>query len=841
MQSGNTQTCHSLYDLLNRYEVRIPIIQRDYAQGRNNSKATEVRKRLIKDFITCLENPNFSMDFNFIYGNTEGNIFYPVDGQQRLTSLYLLHWLLACRCEKIQDFCSLYAFTYATRNSSNEFFSLLKKPTPDLISLAQETEFIQKIKNYPWFPTEWNNDQTIVSALTFLDDLCKALDSRNNYNILYNRLIAKDSAIFFTMLEENSGSNAECAAAIKYIRMNARGKELTTFENVKAMLDAIYEKLKISINISELYDQKHIDIFYDMVNQKDLSIPEKTRDLNQKSLVFFKNVYNVLKLIENQDYELITDLDFMNNLYEVSQLNNCSDSATFIFFESYYEMLNCILYGCKNITIRAKLEKVFNESFNPNEDRNEIAYILYLYSLNTSQMDNNLIYSLHNQLDKLEYVLSNLDFVHWKDSDYINTNDLIKNIANDTDAISFFANHHFKIKDDAVLNDIQVRIKEQHIKAKIIIEYNKDYRYFDKLEVQAECRKIQYLLWISNMWTDNDEDITNDNVNKLFGYMKTAEKYFNRNKLEWYKRFAVAGCTEKNTLLDAISINKINWYTRCQWLDKYYYWSDIDQPNTNKLHILKDAYENETGLYHTYIQKLWDAIYENCWLRYAVFKDYSILLECPITWNDSNQRVNIQLKNNGERDFMTEVLILDIVNKQKYYEQTNAYINPSHYRVNICMYGKLKLYNTNSNTWTFKANKEYQHSIQEQLYFKDWRNYNLTLRGTATIDLPNQHNTPLVSSYNLITNELCIYEPNLSNNKFTEFNLYIYNLEETIKNVNTTMNEYISEFNGITDDKLLEIYYGKSTWKHDGGATHSWHKTKRHIAKEPNVTKYILK
>lgn len=74
-------------DLAKTKKIVIPIIQRDYAQGRNSPKAIMVRTRLIDEWIDILQNQNLRMDFNYIYGNEDSNAFYPVDGQQRLTSL----------------------------------------------------------------------------------------------------------------------------------------------------------------------------------------------------------------------------------------------------------------------------------------------------------------------------------------------------------------------------------------------------------------------------------------------------------------------------------------------------------------------------------------------------------------------------------------------------------------------------------------------------------------------------------------------------------------------------------------------------------------------------------
>lgn len=73
--------------------VRIPIIQRDYAQGR--ASAYEVRKAFLTALLTYLRAEG-THDLDFVYGAvSEGQDFLPLDGQQRLTTLFLLHWYLA--------------------------------------------------------------------------------------------------------------------------------------------------------------------------------------------------------------------------------------------------------------------------------------------------------------------------------------------------------------------------------------------------------------------------------------------------------------------------------------------------------------------------------------------------------------------------------------------------------------------------------------------------------------------------------------------------------------------------------------------------------------------------
>lgn len=145
----------TLLKLLEIYEIRIPIIQRDYAHGRKDAKSNEIRKNLIKDIKTCLEGHTV-MDFNFVYGTVAQDIFYPVDGQQRLTTLYLLHWFLACNCGRFHEFTNLKGFSYMTRNSAAEFFALMKQSDTKLKDLAKESVNLrEEIEKQPWFQVEW--------------------------------------------------------------------------------------------------------------------------------------------------------------------------------------------------------------------------------------------------------------------------------------------------------------------------------------------------------------------------------------------------------------------------------------------------------------------------------------------------------------------------------------------------------------------------------------------------------------------------------------------------------------------------------------------------------------
>lgn len=225
--------------LLDRHgRIRIPIIQRDYAQGRPEEE--EVREDFLQAIKTALEKPadDPSLPFNldFIYGSVEGGDetrFLPLDGQQRLTTLFLLHWYLAWVDGQWECFASMFRakdksrFSYSVRPSSNEFFDALVSFMPEE-SPSNLSSLTALITDQPWYFRSWRLDPTIQSALFMLDAIHARFASSSN---LFEMLISESQpAITFQLLDlENYGLSDDL-----YIKMNSRGKPLTPFETFKA-------------------------------------------------------------------------------------------------------------------------------------------------------------------------------------------------------------------------------------------------------------------------------------------------------------------------------------------------------------------------------------------------------------------------------------------------------------------------------------------------------------------------------------------------------------------------------------------------------------------------------
>ena len=204
--------------------ITIPIVQRDYAQGRTTADVNRIRSRFLKVLYDALvDDKRTTLDF--IYGNIEKEQLIPLDGQQRLTTLFLLHYYIAQHEHISEDEWEfLHHFTYETRVSSREFCQHLVKYTPDF----QLQTLSEQIQDEAWFLLEWESDPTVKSMLVMLDAIHTMF---HNTSGLWQKLMG-DAITFYFLPLGDLGVTDEL-----YIKMNSRGKPLTNFEHFKAELE----------------------------------------------------------------------------------------------------------------------------------------------------------------------------------------------------------------------------------------------------------------------------------------------------------------------------------------------------------------------------------------------------------------------------------------------------------------------------------------------------------------------------------------------------------------------------------------------------------------------------
>lgn len=227
--SNNTQNDqeYTFSKLLAQYDkILVPMIQRDYAQGRTDKKATDVRNNLLNDIFR-----DKKVHFDLVFGSKEKriidgkemNCFIPVDGQQRLTTLFLLY-LYGQKAGRINTELDLFKFSYDTRRAASDF---CKSITSEEWAVPNDKNVSDVIKDSSWFMNYWEKDPTVGGMLNMLDAIhgkCKEITAYPNL----------DNVTFFLFDLESNSLNENL-----YLKMNSRGKPLTAFENLKAKIEKV--------------------------------------------------------------------------------------------------------------------------------------------------------------------------------------------------------------------------------------------------------------------------------------------------------------------------------------------------------------------------------------------------------------------------------------------------------------------------------------------------------------------------------------------------------------------------------------------------------------------------
>jgi len=214
--------------------IEIPLIQRDYAQGRQGEMVERIRTKFLDALCAAVKPNNAGISLDFVYGDVGSNdVFYPLDGQQRLTTLFLFHWYLAWRANAPIKNEPWTKFTYATRPGARLFCERLAEYQPQNGEIGGGDKLSDWLIDQAWYFFTWQNDPSIQSMLVMLDDLHKRFSSHSETeckDAWYRLIDPQQPAISFHLLPMKANGLTDDL----YIKMNSRGKPLTAFENFKA-------------------------------------------------------------------------------------------------------------------------------------------------------------------------------------------------------------------------------------------------------------------------------------------------------------------------------------------------------------------------------------------------------------------------------------------------------------------------------------------------------------------------------------------------------------------------------------------------------------------------------
>lgn len=367
----------TLWGILNEKRIEIPIIQRDYAQGRIGKE--HLRERFLGKMFDVLCGKGGTMILDFVYGTIENDALYPLDGQQRLTTLWLLHWYIALKSDNLSANKDIFnCFTYETRISSREFCNHLctidSNNYKNFKDKNKEKGIVEYIRNQTWFYQRYAQDPTVQGMLRTLggtkiedstgndikDGLEEIFGKDTDFQKCWSLLTSEECPIVF-VYKEMKDENLPLSDDL-YVKMNARGKQLTDFENFKADLldfapdpDNPHKKL-LGQDIASLMDNAWTDVFWNVA---------KAAEVYQVDAIYFKFIRDYLfaKFIADSSLSAseLQDNRFYQDVYKGNNSNN-----EYTGFNLYKEVIKAdVIKDLKQFFSLWQLSRLTDEKLRP--------------------------------------------------------------------------------------------------------------------------------------------------------------------------------------------------------------------------------------------------------------------------------------------------------------------------------------------------------------------------------------------------------------------------------------------------------------------------------------------
>lgn len=265
--------------------ILIPALQRDYVQGGRDY----IIDAFLNQLLAALKG-EIQIDLNYLYGSMEKDKgFVPIDGQQRLITLWLLHLYIYTKNGKNFPV----ELGFATREFANEFSAKLKD---NLKNYIKSKDLVKDIIDSPWFVIGWQYDITVANMLKTLDYISQKVDDSSDYSKYEN--------ITFSFLDmEEKGLTDEI-----YVKMNGRGRPLSYFENLKSWMDEqVSKKSESKSNEEENWqikmDNKWTDFFWKNRNKNQVH-PE---EIDDEQLRLFYTLILLYWIQEENNYSQIIE------------------------------------------------------------------------------------------------------------------------------------------------------------------------------------------------------------------------------------------------------------------------------------------------------------------------------------------------------------------------------------------------------------------------------------------------------------------------------------------------------------------------------------------------------
>ena len=509
------------YSFINREDINsieIPSLQRDYAQGRKS--AASIRQRLIADLRNALIEESASVFLDCVYGVLDNGKFIPIDGQQRLTTLFLLHWYVAVRSGRLDEQKeNLKKFTYEVRDSAREFCEFLPQTQVQISDSVSSA-----IRNLSWYHSGvFDIDPTVNGMLVTLDEIHEYFRNDNSGE-LYGKLFSDNCPVSFWWLKiENFGQADDL-----FVKMNARGKKLTMFERFKAAVEDILRESPLSAEWKEKIDNEWLEGFWNKFtegNTDTARTPADAEDEMFRFILFAAYVFRKQEGDSNFQWNSTPQIDNANFSYDYAvEILKRADNLGHIV-----SMLNVLPIFCNSDVsseIRDDFDKIISGSGDVGYSSVAKVYAVLSFCICISDIEWDLFNDYNRVLNNLLTAQRRFDKPRTAFRDYIDQN----NIGIFTKRVDEFIR---QIKEYGSINEA-LRKSESELsgfdeeveKAAYIDEHGKD--EICALENIDELRGL-----IHNFFYDGKIWFTVDRMGDIYDnktkFLQLLQIYYNKN------------------------------------------------------------------------------------------------------------------------------------------------------------------------------------------------------------------------------------------------------------------------------------------------------------------------
>lgn len=709
----------TFWEIIQDNQIEIPVIQRDYAQGRRNERVNQIREEFVAALLKPLQVDNTEgLHLDFVYGRILGkdqakiiarnkiaveNVlnavksyastlsmeigveinqinnntnqlsqtkFIPLDGQQRLTTLFLLHWYLIQRLSldhKKELLQVLEGFKYKTRKSTFEFCSFLTKMTVNKADLifSTKTQVSIQIEKSTLFYRIWKHDPSVKGMLVMLDTFHEELkntEEQQLFQMWENLTVHKKITFDFLDLDELDQTDD------LYVKMNARGKQLTDFEHFKAWLQE-YIKKKETLNLENKNWEHKIDTIWldhfwlhktDRIFHVDDAIYNYVKNVNLFEYIVNNEEDKISKSLIEKIREPNKDKNFIA-LKSYSDYNFFSSDSLNFLFKSLTTLvnpkLNVLTDSLGLICCKPFLKENTIQEFFLNENQNlslwdrtyYYAYLLFINAVNNFEDK-----SIKSQFEAWMRICRNLIY-----NTYIqNPETFIKAIK----SIKTLSAHKFSIEEELRKANFKVSFFESQAK--------------------EERRKLNYFK-LGEPWKENIISYENENcffgqINFLFELLGddyenfTLFKYYGDSFVKYFKE----GIEKNNHLFQRSLLSYGNFTISLSGKKRSFCKSEtggLRQLNDNwrkvfndakRLNLLKLLLDDQRNL-----EEIVDSYSEINWRKYIIHYP-SVISYCTNRFFDSDHNLDIRLLNsttyNGKHTDLYLLVLFEELKKNSF-------------------------------------------------------------------------------------------------------------------------------------------------------------------------------